>query len=201
MSPSIFQAIGHWAAGGSYLLLFVAMMLEGPVVTAAGAFAAADHILNGYLVFLISVLGNLIPDGLYYALGYWGREKFIDRYGRYIGLSKEKMERAQKMLQQHAGKSMIAIKLIPFLSTTGLVAAGATKMDIKKYAFWSIAITIPSSLVYFLIGYYAGAAYGTIIHYVNTGGYVIVALIALSIALVYLIRTLSAKWAERFEGK
>jgi membrane protein DedA with SNARE-associated domain len=174
------------------------MLVEGPVVTAAAAFAAANRLLNGYWVFLLSVLGNLIPDILYYALGYWGREKLINRYGHYVGITKERLLKAEKMLREHAGKSMIAIKLVPLLATPGLVAAGAIKMDFKKYSLWSIAITLPSSLVYFLIGYYAGAAYGTIIHYVNESTYLIVAIAAASLAVIYLIRKLSAKWAERF---
>ncbi len=199
MDFSVFQTIGHWAAGNSYSLIFIAMLVEGPVVTAAAAFGAASHLVNGYVIFILSILGNLIPDALYYAFGYWGREKFIDRYGHYIGATKEKMAKTEKMLHENPGKALIAIKLIPLIATPGLVAAGATKMNWKTFAFWSIVVTVPSSLIYFLIGYYSGAAYETIVHYVDVGGYLIIALIAVALFVIWLVRKLSEKWAERLE--
>jgi membrane protein DedA with SNARE-associated domain len=198
--PSIdFGILGHWIVGQSYTLLFIAMLIEGPVVTAAGAFAAALGALDIWAVFILSILGNLIPDVAYYAVGFWGREKFVDKYGHYIGLTKEKIEKAEKAIHKHAGKSLIAIKLIPLLATPGLVAAGIAKMDIKKFSFWCIIITIPSSLVYLAIGYYFGAAYDRLVHYLNIGGYIIAAAIAIVLLALYFQRRFTEKFAKEFE--
>ncbi len=207
--PSIdFGVLGHWVVGQSYTFLFIAILIEGPVVTAAGAFAAALGALNIWVVFILSILGNLIPDGFLYALGYWGRERFVDKYGHYIGLTPAKIKAAERAIHKHAGKSLIAIKLIPatvvaaatdLLATPGLVAAGIAKMDVRKFAFWSVAITLPSSLLYLLIGYYFGAAYTQLIHYLNIGGYIIAAAIAIVLLALYFQRRLTEKFAKEFE--
>ena len=183
-----FQSTVQWILHHGYPLLFIVMLIEGPVVTAAGAFAAALHYMNVWIVLLLSILANLIPDLVYYAIGYWGRESFINKYGHYIGITPERIASVEKLAEQHSGKSLFMIKMLPLLPTPGLILVGATRMDIKKYAFWSIVITVPSSLIYLIIGYYFGAAYDTIQHYLNLGIYVAIAAAVVVIVIVYLQR-------------
>ena len=197
MIPTTFQAIAQWVLQQGYTLMFVLMLIEGPVVTAAGAFVAAFSYFQLWIVFLLSVLANLIPDAVYYAMGYWGRHTFIDKYGNYFGLTKERVAAAEKFSTDHTGKSLFAIKMIPFLATPGLIAVGASKMDLKKYIFWCVVITLPSSLVYLLIGYYFGAAYGTIDHYLHLGYYLVAAAIIVVLIVLYFQR----KFAENFVRK
>ncbi len=189
----------HWVAGNGYTLLFIAMLIEGPVVTAAAALAAALGVFDIYVVLILSILGNLVPDAIYYALGYWGRQKFIEKYGHYFRLTKEKVERTEKMIENHAGKSLIAIKLIPFLATPGLIMAGISRMNLRKYIIWSIAITVPSSLLYLLVGYYSGAAYTKFVHYLNVGGYIIAGAIVLFVAIGYLQKKFGEDFEKRIE--
>jgi membrane-associated protein len=183
-----FQGTVQWVLQHGYPLLFIVMLIEGPVVTAAAAFAAALHYMNIWVVLALSIFANFIPDLVYYAIGYWGREKFINKYGHYIGVTPERIAATEKLAEQHSGKSLFMIKMIPFLATPGLILVGATKMDIKKYAFWSIIIIVPSSLLYLILGYYFGAAYNTIEHYLNLGGYLIAAALIIIVTLAYLQR-------------
>lgn len=194
-----FGVLGHWVIGNSYTLLFIAMLIEGPVVTAAGAFGAALGALNLWVVFLLSIFGNLLPDFLYYFIGYWGREQFADKYGHYIGLTKERLQKAEKAIAKHSGKSLIAIKMIPLLATPGLVAAGITKMDFRKFTWWSLVITVPSSLLYLVIGFYFGAAYGQLVHYLNIGGYIIAAAIGVVLLVLYFQRRFMERFTKDFE--
>lgn len=193
--------IGHWVIGNGYALLFLGMIIEGPVLTAAAAFAAAVGYLNIFLVFVFSVLGNFVPDLIFYAIGYWGRKNFADRFGHYFGLTQDKLLRAESFIRQHSGKSLVTIKLVPFIATPGLIAAGITRMDLKKFVFWSILITVPSSLFYLIIGYYFGAAYVRIIHYLNIGAYIITAAIILLVIILIVERKYTERLArEFFEG-
>jgi membrane protein DedA with SNARE-associated domain len=182
-------------------LLFVVMLIEGPVVTAAAAFAAALHYLNIWIVLALSIFANFIPDVVYYAIGYWGREKLINTYGHYFGITPERVALTEKLAKQHFGKSMFAIKMIPLLATPGLIIIGAARMDIKRYALWSILIIVPSSLFYLILGYYFGAAYATIQHYLNLGGYVIAAAVVIVIAITYFQRKYFSGLEKKIEAE
>jgi membrane protein DedA with SNARE-associated domain len=188
-----FQGTVEWVLHHGYSLLFVLMLIEGPVVTAAGAFAAALHYFNVWIILILSILANLIPDGVYYALGYWSRGKILEKYGHYFGVTQERIELVEKLAAEHSGKSLIAIKLIPLLATPGLIVVGASRMDIKKYALWCTIITLPTSALYLILGFYFGAAYGTIDHYLNLGIYFIIAAAIIVIIVAYL----QAKYSER----
>lgn len=198
MLPTTFQAITQWVLQQGYTLMFVLMLIEGPVVTAAGAFAAAFSYFHLWIVFVLSLLGNLVPDVVYYAMGYWGRHRFLDQYGHYFGLTKQRIAAAENLANKHTVKSLIAIKLIPFLATPGLIIVGASKMDLRKYIIWSIIITVPSSLFYLLIGYYFGAAYGTIDHYLHLGYYLLGATIAIVLVILYYQRKLAESLAKKW---
>ncbi len=189
----------QWAIQNGYTLMFLVMLAEGPVITAAGAFAAALGYFNVWIVLLLSILGNFIPDILYYAIGFWGRERFVDRYGGYLGLDSKRLKHLEEMIEKHAVKSLVLIKLIPLLATPGLIVAGLMKMNVKKYLTWSLIIIVPSSLFYLVVGYYFGAAYSTIEHYIRMGGYLILFFLAVFFTLMYFERRFYDKIAKRLE--
>jgi membrane protein DedA with SNARE-associated domain len=199
MIPTTFQAITQWILNQGYTLMFLLMLIEGPVVTAAGAFAAAFSYFHLWIVFTLSVLANIIPDAVYYAMGYWGRGTFIDKYGHYFGLTRKRIQAAEKLAKKHTVKSLFAIKMIPFLATPGLIVVGASKMDIRKYAFWITIITLPSSLVYLLLGYYFGAAYDTIDHYLHLGYYLIAAAVVVLFLVIYFQRRYSESFVRKMD--
>jgi len=196
MDFSNFSLALHWVISHGYLLLFLVTLVEGPSITAIGAFAAKLGYFNIYLIFLISILGNLIPDIIYYAIGFWGRIKVVDKYSKHLGLSKERIEKIEHLMEHHAGKTLVVVKLVPFLAVPGLMIAGAAKMPIKKYIFLSILIIIPSSLAFLLVGYYAGAAYGRLSNYAN---YFIAGVIILFIIISYIWRKISVKLSSKIE--
>jgi membrane protein DedA with SNARE-associated domain len=189
----------QWVIQNGYLLMFVVMLVEGPVITAAGAFVAALGFFNIWVVLVLSILGNFIPDLLYYALGRWGRETFMDKYGHYFGLNKDKIKRIEGMIDKHSLRSLVIIKLIPLLATPGLIVAGLTKMNFRKYVRWSLIITVPTSLFYLIIGYYFGAAYDTIARYLRIGGFLILIFVAVFALIVYLENKFSDRIVEKME--
>ena len=196
-----FQGTVDWVLHHGYSLLFLLMLLEGPVVTAAGAFAAALNYFNIWIILGLSILANLIPDAIYYAIGYWTRGRVLEKYGHYVGITNERILLVEKLAQEHTGKSLLAIKLIPLLATPGLIVVGASRMDIKKYAFWSLIITLPTTLIYLILGFYFGAAYDRIDHYLHSGIYVIIAGVAIVLLLVYLQRKYSTRIVTMFTKK
>lgn len=199
MNPDTFQQSVQWAAANGYWLLFIAMLIEGPAVTAAAAFAAALGFMNVYLVLLLSVLGNLIPDIIFYLVGFWGHKGFAERYASRMGLTEERISRLEKLSEHHAGKMLTVIKIIPFLATPGLILAGAVRIPIKKYIVWSLIITLPSSLFFLIVGYYFGAAYATISRYLDYGGYLVLGFLVIFAIVYYSYKKISRKFAEGME--
>jgi len=200
MDNSLIAGAAQWGLQHGYILMFLLMLIEGPVVTAAGAFAAALGYFNIWLVLILSVLGNLLPDVIYYALGFWGRRGFVDKYGHYLKITPERVSKLEELYHKNIGKTLIIVKLAPVLATPGLIVAGVAKVPIKRFAVWSLIVTAPSSLFYLIVGYYFGAAYQKIIHYADIGGYIIVAAVAVFILLSYLQKRYGKKLGEKIQA-
>ena len=113
---------GSW----SYILLAVLVGVEGPIATLLGAAAASIGLMRPGFVFLAASIGNLTSDTLWYSLGYLGKIEWIKRFGQRLGISMEKLEGLEKMLQDHAPIILFFSKLtvspmIPALIATGLI--------------------------------------------------------------------------------
>ena len=158
-TSTAFITLVQWVIGHGYFLFFLAAVLEGPLVTAAAGVAAALGYFNIALVIAISVMGDLVADTVYYAIGYSGGRKLAMRYGSYVGLTKERMNHLEKRLHHHAGKAMVFIKLSPLIPVPGLIMIGSVRVPLKKFIRLSLLITLPKSILFGLVGFYAGRAY------------------------------------------
>lgn len=132
-AASEFSTALSWVIAGGYALMFIGMVVEGPIITAAAGFAAALGYFNPLIVFLLAIAGDLVADFVYYAIGYVSRATFVERYGHRVGLTKERMLRLETLIKKHPKKTMVAIKLSPLLPTPGLMMMGAVRMSLEQF--------------------------------------------------------------------
>lgn len=144
-----------WLVKHGYVLMFIAMVIEGPVVTAAAALAAGLGYFNLYLVFLLAVLGDLVADAGYYAIGYWGRTKAVAKWGNKIGLTPNRILRMEALLHQHTIKSILVFKLTPTLAPPGLMLVGALRIRLKRFLTICGLIILPKTILFMCLGYYS----------------------------------------------
>jgi len=196
METTTFSTLVTWVISHGYFLFFIATFLEGPLVTAAAGVASALGYLSFPLIILISILGDLTADTVYYTIGYLGRRTIVPRWGPKIGLTKERTEKIERFLKRHAGKTMIAVKLSPVIPIPGLIVVGSAKVPLKKFIALSLLITLPKSLLFGLIGLLSGKAYEKLSTTV-THGQLILFGVAIIVILVYLVYTkLAAKFSR-----
>jgi membrane protein DedA with SNARE-associated domain len=116
---------------------------------------------------LLVVIADLIGDAIYYALGRWGGIYFVARWGRYFGITQERIVDLEKHFDEHAGKTLIIGKISHGVGVVALVAAGAAKINFWKFLWYNLISSIPKSLALLLVGFYFGAVYTRIIRYLD----------------------------------
>jgi membrane protein DedA with SNARE-associated domain len=154
-----FPQIVEWLLAYRYLVLFPIMVVEGPIITIIAGFLASLDLLNVYVVYVVIIVADLTGDFIYYSIGRWGRESFIDKWGKYIGLSPEKVERVEAHFQKHRKKTLILGKLSHAIGMPILVAAGIARVPLWQFLWFNFLATLPKTLVFLLIGYHFGQAY------------------------------------------
>ncbi|MFH1186971.1 MAG: DedA family protein [Candidatus Levyibacteriota bacterium] len=149
----------QWLSVYKYIILFPVMVIEGPIVTIIAGFLSSLKLLNPILVYLVVVAADVIGDFIYYAIGRWGRERFIDRWGKYIGLSTSKIEKLEGHFERHTKKTLIFGKISHAFGAPILVAAGIVKMPLWGFLWFNFWVTLPKSFIFLMIGFYFGQAY------------------------------------------
>lgn len=169
----------HYIKTFGYPSLFLIMIIEGPIITIIGAFLASLGFFNVGIIFLLSVLGDIVGDILLYALGYWGGSRILSRAERWLRINFITMEKLRHFFTLHGQRTIFYVK-----STTGLcwitfILAGTLKMDFRKFLRASFLGGIIWSGFLVLSGFFFGYAFEKINDYLKYAG-IIVAVTAIS---------------------
>ncbi|MBS3903051.1 MAG: VTT domain-containing protein [Anaplasmataceae bacterium] len=205
MDLSSFSDVVLWVQSYGYTIMFVAMVIEGPVVSAAAAFAAALGTFNIAAVFILSLLGDLVGDAIYYSMGYLGGRSLIRKIGTPLGFTEERFLEMSNYMEKNLSKAIMIFKIVPLISFTGFAAAGAS--DIKPYRFFirDFFLTLPFTIFFVGLGYYSGKTFELVYQYVNAFQYGVLIVLVLGITgyLVYhqAIRYLTSKIKSGLEKK
>ncbi len=146
--------LGIWG----YLLLALFVAVEGPIATLLGAAAASAGIMKPIPVFVAAAVGNLTADTLWYGLGYLGKIEWLFRFGGWVGVHRDHLERLKSTMMKHATKVLFFAKLTVSFMIPSLIAAGLVRAPWRRWfpAIFAGEMLWTGSLV--LIGYYATEA-------------------------------------------
>lgn len=173
-------------AAYKYLLISPLVILEWPIVTLlCGYLVSLGHLELG-IVYLLVVLGDFVSDVLHYSLGYYGGRRAIQKRGKYVGITPEKVEQQSATLHNHKIKTIFSSKMIYGIGGIGIVACGISKMRPLTFFAISLPITLLQVSIYLGIGYYFWAFHTQFAGYLT---YVMEAVLALALLIgLYLLR-------------
>ena len=154
-----FQQVLQWVIAHGYPVMFLVMCIEGPTVTAAATFAVTLGFFNPFIIFVLSIFGDVLPDALYYGIGRWKGLGFVTKFGHKFGMTKDRITKLEKTIKVHGGKTVAILKYTPVFATPGLMLVGAMKMKWWRFIFFVFIVTLQKTLTFMLLGYFFGQAY------------------------------------------
>lgn len=147
-----------------------------------------------WLVVVVGTLGALLGAFINYYLSRWLGRPIIyafaeSKFGHLLGLSSEKIERAERYFADHGNVSTLVGRLIPVIRQLISIPAGLAKMNVASFAFFTTLGALIWNSILALLGYLAYlAADPTVIErYSHLLSILIVALLAVAI-LFFVIR-------------
>ena len=160
------QTLMHISQFG-YLALFPLAVIEGPIVTIIGGFFVRLGLLDPLLVYIAVILGDIVGDTLYYAIGRCGRNTFLKWVGKHIGINEEKLALVREHFTSHGYKTIITSKLLQGLGPVGLIAAGGAHVPYPRYMLMCLSVSLVQSALFLAIGFLFGHAYTQLNHYLG----------------------------------
>ncbi len=102
---------------------------------------------------LVAAVANLSGSWLAYLAGRIGGRVFIDRYGKYIFLSRRHLAVADRWFAEHGEATVFFSRMLPAVRTFISLPAGIAKMNIFKFSFYSFIGSLPWNLLLVYLGY------------------------------------------------
>ena len=122
------QHYGLWAIGLLIMLEDFGIPVPGETVLILAAVYAGSGRLNIFLVALLGFAGALLGDNIGFAIGHFGGRPLVERYGRYVLITPERLDKATGFFQRHGGKIIIVARFIEGLRQANGIIAGISGM-------------------------------------------------------------------------
>jgi membrane protein DedA with SNARE-associated domain len=132
----------------------VTMPLSGWMLIQARGLSVWDAIWQGGL---FGAIGCTLGSVLNYALGAWGGRPLLKRYGRWILVHEEDLERADRWFGRWGDWAAFISRLLPIVRTFISFPAGVTKMNFGRFAVLSFVGSFIWCGLLALGGYYLGS--------------------------------------------
>lgn len=122
----------------------------------ASFFAATSQQLQIPIVIACAALGAILGDNLGYLAGRTGGRALAQRFGKYIFLKAEHLDRAERFFHKHGDKTVFFGRFISILRAWAAFLAGVNHMPWRAFLFYNAAGGIVWAIMYGSIGFFAG---------------------------------------------
>jgi membrane protein DedA with SNARE-associated domain len=191
---------GYLAIGGFVLLEDFGVPVPGETVLIAGAAYAGAGRLNVVAVGLIALAAAIVGDNIGYAIGRFGGRALVLRYGRYVLLTAERLDKAEAFFVRHGGKVVTVARFLEGLRQANGIIAGISGMPWRKFFAYNVLGAVLWVAVWASAGDLAGQHLGTIYtEFTRYSLFVLAALGAVILAFIgrHLVRRRAARAAQQ----
>jgi membrane protein DedA with SNARE-associated domain len=161
LEPTLNQ-FGYLAVAGLVLIEDFGVPVPGETVLILGAVYAGTGRLNIALVALLGFLGAVIGDNIGFAIGHFGGRRLVERYGRYVFLTAERLDKATRFFARHGGKIIVVGRFIEGLRQANGIIAGTSRLHWKRFIVFNAIGAALWVAVWTSVGYFSGNHINTI---------------------------------------
>jgi len=161
--PGVFQKFqgtlakwGYLAVAGFLFFEDFGVPLPGEtMLIAASLYAGAGH-LNVFLVGLVGFLAAVAGDNVGYAIGRFGGRDLVERYGKWVFLTGDRLDRAEKFFERHGGKIVVVARFVEGLRQLNGIIAGVAGMHWARFVLFNALGAALWVSFWTTLGYIAG---------------------------------------------
>jgi membrane protein DedA with SNARE-associated domain len=160
LEPTL-DRFGYLALGLIFLEDF-GIPVPGETVLIIAAVYAGTGRLNIFLVALIGFIAAILGDNVGFGIGHFGGRPLAERYGKYIFLTPERLDKTASFFDRHGGKVIVIARFVEGLRQANGIIAGITGMHWRKFIVFNALGAALWVAVWVSIGYFSGSHIETI---------------------------------------
>jgi membrane protein DedA with SNARE-associated domain len=186
--------VQSFIANYGYLAIFVLMLAESACIPipselimlfggALAAGAVAGTRLDLAAVIAAGVLGNLAGSYLAYAVGRYGGQAALHRWGRRIRLREHDLDKATAWFTRYGPAAVGFGRLLPVVRTFISLPAGLARMNRARFVAYTVLGCIPWTAALAWAGYAVGGRWQQVANDFHGPTYAVAGLLAVGAAL------------------
>ncbi|MFZ7943861.1 DedA family protein [Neobacillus sp. 19] len=144
------------------------------------------HKLSLELVMVSSVIGAFTGMLTAYVCGRYAGSPFIKKYGKYVGITEERLEKVSSKYTKNVGKSIVFGFYLPGIRQISPYFAGIAQIPFTRFFLFSLLGTLLWTIPFILAGYVTGRIFHINPNYVPYIGIVFFVLFILYVLMKYL---------------
>ena len=129
---------GYWALFGAILLETFGMPVPGETLLIAAALLASQGEMHLVPLLLIACVAAVTGDNIGYAIGRFGGRKLVLRYGNYVLISEERLQKAEEFFRRYGGAVVVVARFVAVLRQLNGIVAGTVKMNWHRFLTYNI---------------------------------------------------------------
>jgi membrane protein DedA with SNARE-associated domain len=182
------------------------MLYAGAV--AAGVFSSAHHVslfgaklgfgVTAFVVMaLAGTIGYLVGSLIGWAIGYYGGRPLLERRGRWLHLSADKLDRAERWFDKWGNVGVFLGRITPVIRSFVSIPAGVFRARLGRYTVLTFAGSTLWCVVFAAVGYAFGTRWETFHEHFHYVDYAVAAGIVIGVAYLLVRRRRSSTLSRR----
>jgi len=146
-----------------YFGIFALMAIESSfipfpseIVLVPAGYLASKGEMDFILIFVSALGGSMVGALINYFGALWIGRRLLERYGKYVFIKPETLEKMDTFFQRHGHISTFTGRLIPGIRQLISIPAGLSRMDLKVFSFYTALGAGVWSLILIVLGYVMG---------------------------------------------
>ncbi len=177
----VLDQYGYLAVAGFVLLEDFGVPVPGETILILGAVYAGTGRLQIWLVGVLGFLAAVVGDNIGFAIGHFGGRPLVERYGRYVFLTPERLDKTTNFFERRGARIIVIARFIEGLRQANGIIAGISGMHWARFLAYNALGAAIWVAVWTCVGYFSGNHLTSIYNGFSKGG--IYALIAAALLL------------------
>jgi membrane protein DedA with SNARE-associated domain len=129
---------GYWVVFWGILLESIGLPLPGEsLMIAAAVYAVTTGNMNIFFIVPLAAAGAICGDQIGYGIGRWIGFALLQRWGRRLGLSDDRLALGRFLFRRYGGWVVFLGRFVALLRTFAAVLAGANRMPWHSFLLWN----------------------------------------------------------------
>src|SRR3954447_8629856 len=130
---AVIAALGYWGVGLLMAVEFACIPLPSEIIMPFAGYLVSRGEMSIWGVVVAGALGCVVGSLIAYWVGMYGGRPLIEKYGRYVLISRQDLELADRWFSRYGEAIIFTSRLLPAIRTFIAFPAGVARMNLTRF--------------------------------------------------------------------